>query len=215
MTHFSDNPLECSKEETDFCYSHSELPQQELPSSQLDFHQHHPYNHENPSACGSNKQIETQKKKYTAEFKTMFQIPKEYQLVTPKIDNFFYNVNNVSIVQEIGKKTVIVDECGHTDLNLYMLKAKGNISFISNISIKSKPKYESKIGSMHCTTNNILLSIEENIPVDIIFKYSLTPLAYHTVDTNHVKLKHIGLVPFSSSDPNLYSIQGEFQFFYE
>lgn len=144
MTHFSDNPLECSKEETDFCYSHSELPQQELPSSQLDFHQHHPYNHENPSACGSNKQIETQKKKYTAEFKTMFQIPKEYQLVTPKIDNFFYNVNNVSIVQEIGKKTVIVDECGHTDLNLYMLKAKGNISFISNISIKSK-----QIGRAH------------------------------------------------------------------
>ncbi|MGG0314135.1 hypothetical protein ABEY53_22020 [Bacillus mycoides] len=224
MTHFARKKSELSKQEIN-TNNYSEPPKQEINTNNyIDSYEQnlyieygdHPYNNENRNPYkSSTEKNNNQKKKHLITFNSMIKIPTEYKLVSAEIINFLYNLNNLSIVQEMGKKTVIVDECGETDLDLYMLKAKGNISFISNIAVEPKIEYESKIGLLDYSMQNIILSITENIPIDTILKYSLTPLKYHSVDTHHVKIKHIELSPFSSSDPNLYKILGEFQFYYE
>ncbi|WP_144489627.1 hypothetical protein [Bacillus thuringiensis] len=147
---------------------------------------------------------------------SIIKIPKEYESELIEIQNMSYNLNDVSLIQELGKKMISIDECGETEIELYMLKAKGSISFIANIDVVPKFEYKSKIGFVNNHVNNtITISIIETIPVDQVLKYSFKPLGNHVIDIYHIQLKELQLTPISPVEKNVLRLSGVFILSYE
>ncbi|MGQ3740490.1 hypothetical protein [Bacillus sp. Fil] len=147
---------------------------------------------------------------------SIIKIPKEYELELIEIENMSYNLNDVSLIQELGKKMISIDECGETEIELYMLKAKGSISFIANIDVVPKFEYKSKIGFVNNNRDNkITISIIETIPVDQVLKYSFKPLGNHVIDIYHIQLKELQIASISPVEKNVLRLSGVFIFSYE
>lgn len=125
-----------------------------------------------------------------------------------------YNLNDVSLIQEIGKKMIAIEDYGETEVELYMLKAKGSISFIANIDVVPKSEYKSKIGfkNNNNITNTITISIIDNIPVDQVLKYSFKPLGHHVIDVYHIHLKELHVTSISPGEKNIIRLSGTFSY---
>ncbi|TJZ99552.1 hypothetical protein FA950_30430 [Bacillus thuringiensis] len=155
-------------------------------------------------------------KRKTIHFNSIIKIPKEYELELLEIENISYNLNDLSLIQETGKKAITIEDYGETEVELYMLKAKGTISFIANIDVVPKAEYKSKIGFKNNHINNyITISIIDNIPIDQVLKYSLKPLGNHVIDIYHIHLKELKITSISPSEKNLLRLSGMFVFSYE
>lgn len=151
--------------------------------------------------------------KQKLSFQSIFELPKGYRFPVLEATNFVYNLTSLYIIQEKCKKLVRVENYGQTEVDLHVLKLKGGISFITNIHIEPEGQFPSKIGSLHPAP--IQISIVDMIAVDHVLKYSFRPLLNHNVDTNHIQITDIQIIPVSESEGNLYKLCGTFRFFYE
>ncbi|HEF1856739.1 TPA: hypothetical protein R9Y23_005414 [Bacillus cereus] len=154
-----------------------------------------------------------QEAKQQLSFQSIFELPKGYRFPVLEATNFVYNLTSLYILQEKCKKLVRVENYGQTEVDLHVLKIKGGISFITNIHIEPECQFPSKIGSLHPAP--IQISIVDMIAVDHVLKYSFRPLLHHNVDTNHIQITDIQIIPVSESEGNLYKLCGTFRFFYE
>ncbi|TFZ09475.1 ABC transporter permease [Bacillus cereus] len=137
-------------------------------------------------------------------------IPQGFQLVSDCKPKIVYHVGCLNSIIETCRKTVQVEDCGHAEVNLHILKAKGCISFITNIDVE--PVCERKACSTDPHTKEIAICCVENICVDHVLKCSVDCLTHVHFDCHNVMVSDLEMHSFCDTSCHFVKIKGNFQF---
>lgn len=161
------------------------------------------YQSESPGYCSEKKQ--------KVPFCCVVSIPHGFEFVSQSQPKMVYNLDCLATIKETCRKTVQVDDCGHAELDLHVLKVKGCIAFIINIEVKPKGMREKCFTDSHA--KEISLSCEGSVCVDHVIKCSVGALPDVHIDCQYVTVCDLQMTPAHEGACQFVKITGEFQFY--
>ncbi|WP_042228964.1 ABC transporter permease [Paenibacillus popilliae] len=150
-------------------------------------------------------------KKQKVPFCCVVSIPHGFELVSPAHPKMAYNLDCLATIKETCRKTVQVEDCGHAEVDLHVLKVKGCIPFLINIEVKPKGKREKCFTEPHA--KEISLCCEGSVCVDHVLKCSVGSLPDVHIDCQYVTVCDLHLSPAHEGACQFVKITGEFQFY--
>ncbi|MED1640819.1 hypothetical protein P4V01_28495 [Bacillus thuringiensis] len=151
------------------------------------------------------------KKNHTVPFQCMVSIPTGFQLQKPNTPKLVYDVSHLSMAKEMCKRTIDVEDCGQIEIDLHVLKIKGVLPFIVNVSIE--PLSMEHVYTSSGRDTAIFLSCQETVYVDHILKYSVDHVPYYVIDGHHIQVRDVS-IKLLEENPQTAQISGVFYFDY-
>ncbi|QDX90971.1 hypothetical protein EEL30_00370 (plasmid) [Brevibacillus laterosporus] len=150
-------------------------------------------------------------KKHQVPFQCMVSIPTGFQIQKPNTAKLVYDVSRLSMAKESCKRLIDVDDCGEVEIDLHVLKIKGCLSYMVNVSLE--PIIVENLYTNSGRDTSISVSCQETVYVDHVLKYSVDQLPYYVIDGQHIQVRdlHIRLM---EENPQTAHISGFFYFDY-
>ncbi|WP_429797324.1 ABC transporter permease [Brevibacillus laterosporus] len=145
-------------------------------------------------------------------FCCLISIPHGFELTSYCKPKMVYHLNCLGLVRETCRKTVKVDDCGHAEVDLHMLKVKGCIPFIANVEVK--PICEQTGCSSDPHVKEISICCTESVCVDHVLKCSVECIPHHHLNCNNVVVCDLQAIPISEDNCRFVKVIGNFQFYY-
>ncbi|AKR38910.1 ABC transporter permease [Bacillus cereus] len=136
-------------------------------------------------------------------------LPHDFQLVPYCKPRLVYNIGCLGTSKETCKKTIQIADCGQTEIDLHILKAKGCISFLVNIDVE--PVCEEGVCSSVPHTKDMILCCKGTVCVDQILKCSVDCLPDTHLDCENVKVCDLQVKEFCEDDCRYIKVTGYFQ----
>nr|WP_172688945.1 hypothetical protein [Bacillus thuringiensis]AOB42259.1 putative 20 kDa protein in cryB1 5'region (ORF1) [Bacillus thuringiensis] len=157
---------------------------------------------------GSHRRV---KKKHTIPFQCMVSIPTGFQIQKPNTPKLVYYVSHLSMAKEMCKRVIDVEDCGQVEIDLHVLKIKGVLPFIVNVSIE--PLHMEQVYTTSGRDTSLFLSCQETVYVDHILKYSVDHVPYYVIDGHHIQVRDLSIKGMEDN-PQMAQIAGVFYFDY-
>ncbi|OMH24297.1 hypothetical protein BK726_02025 [Bacillus thuringiensis serovar londrina] len=163
---------------------------------------------EQPDRESSHRSV---KKKHTVPFQCMISIPTGFQIQKPNTPKLVYDVSHLSMAKEMCKRVIDVEDCGQVEIDLHVLKIKGVLPFIVNVSIE--PLHMEQVYTTSGRDMSLFLSCQETVYVDHILKYSVDHVPYYVIDGRHIQVRDVSIKGMEDN-PQMAQIAGVFYFDY-
>ncbi|EEM55954.1 ABC transporter permease [Bacillus thuringiensis] len=136
-------------------------------------------------------------------------LPHGFRLVPYCKPQLVYNIGCLGTTKEMCRKTIQVEDCGQTEIDLHILKAKGCISFLVNIDVE--PVCEKDVCSSAPHTKEMILCCEGTVCVDQTLKCSINCLPDTHLDCEHVQVCDLQAKPICEDCCHFIKVTGYFQ----